>query len=840
MHTPDGTLERGQAPPLYSLPVHTQVLCDGDIVLPQVVSLPNKDQFNNFTNSGVPIKDDFSLPKIANDYAVNIPAACQDSSPDTPQPAYDLKQGWMNGIFGCLRPVLSIIGKGVVENKNNQDDWEIPFDQITDLKFLGSGGQGAVFSGTLNNVQVAVKKVSDLKDTDIRNLRKLNHPNVVKFKGVCTQEPSCYCIVMEFCPYGPLFDLLKKQKNIVTINRVVSWAKQIANGMHYLHSHKIIHRDLKSPNVLIGEGEVIKISDFGTSRTWNGVSEKMTFAGTVAWMAPEAIQELACSEKVDIWSYGVVLWELITCEVPYDGMNQGAIMYSVGSGKLIPPIPSTCPDGFKLIMQMCWKFNPKERPNFKLICNHLEIASVDIFSKYEDKTFFETQESWKQEIRSHIFLFCEKLQKHKIEYQLKEEQLIKRRELELKHIRDIRQVYDRRLEKVNQMLVMLSGKIQQIERQRSCGRPKKMLSRFNTNRRRPGNQSTTPTSPECSLTSPDSPQLIPTKPPDYSRLNTDIATHSTTTQTSITSRKRHHRTNSNSPRNSRCSRSSSSRMSIVVDAETQTDSMDISETDMSPTTSCATTSCASTTVYPQRVILEEFKSSVKDEAANGNCVQLHYMEPHPQPVVQIFTRRDSRTPSPEIFECEDSVNRNIDPQLSSEEDNLETISRKVSAMKIDTIFSPENGNISTNLVDIIRQRSFSETRDDLDSTEDAANEDSVTDEEGEIYNHPLRRRSLARRPIYPGRRSNRFKASLVHFQREPNASDEGNTSDYSVSPSSKSSTLESNPERVRRLSNLSNKRTSDSLGRSSDSESEDNLTIATQVAFTLNKTENVV
>ncbi|XP_056648259.1 mitogen-activated protein kinase kinase kinase 13 isoform X1 [Diorhabda sublineata] len=837
MHTPDGTLERGQAPSMYSLPVHTQVLSDEDIALPQVVSLPNKDQFNNYTDS-VPIKDEFSLPKITNDYAVNIPAVCQDSSPDTPQPAYDLKQGWMNGIFGCLRPVLSIIGKGVVENKNNQDDWEIPFEQITDLKFLGSGGQGAVFSGMLNNVQVAVKKVSELKDTDIRNLRKLNHPNIVKFKGVCTQETSCYCIVMEFCPYGPLFDLLKNQKNSVTINRVVSWAKQIANGMHYLHSHKIIHRDLKSPNVLIGEGEVIKISDFGTSRTWNGVSEKMTFAGTVAWMAPEAIQELACSEKVDIWSFGVVLWELITCEVPYDGMNNGAIMYSVGSGKLIPPIPSTCPDGFKLIMQMCWKFNPRERPNFKLICNHLEIASVDILSKYEDKTFFETQESWKQEIRTQIYLFCEKLQKHKIEYQLKEEQLIEKRELELKHIKDIREVYDRRLEKVNQMLVELASKMQQFERQRPGARQRKILSRFNKTRRRPGNQSTTPTSPECSLTSPDSPQLVSIKAPDYRRLRPEpeFVTHST--QTSVTSRKRHQRTNSNSPRSSRCSRSSSSRMSIVVDAETQTDSMDVSETDLSPMTCCPTSNCGSTTIYPQRVILEEFQSSTKDEASNGNCVQLHYITPHLESV-QRFTRRDSRIPSPVIFECEDTVNRNIDPQLSSEEDNLETIGRKVSAIKIDTIFSPENGNISTSLVDIMRQRSFSETRDDLDSTEDAANEDSVTDEEGEVYNQSLKRKSSARRPIYPGRRSNRHKVNFI-FQREQNASDEGNTSEYSISPSSKSSTLESNPDRVRRLSNLSIKRPSDSLDRSSDSESEDNITVATEIAFTLNKTEHVV
>lgn len=259
-------------------------------------------------------------------------------------------------------------------------------------------------------------------------------------------------------------------------------------------------------SVLIGDEEVIKISDFGTSRTWNGVSEKMTFAGTVAWMAPEAIQELACSEKVDIWSFGVVLWELLTCEVPYDGMEQSAIMYSVGSGKLKPPIPSTCPDGFKLIMQMCWKLNPKERPSFKLICNHLEIASVEILAKYEDKEFFKTQESWKQEIKSQITQFCGQLQKYKIEYQLKEEQLIKRRELEIKHIKDIRELYDRRLEKVTQLYMEVTGVLQQMERQRQLERQKKFLSRLTYNRRRSNNQSTTPTSPDC--TSPDSPQIV--------------------------------------------------------------------------------------------------------------------------------------------------------------------------------------------------------------------------------------------------------------------------------------------------------------------------------------------
>lgn len=103
-------------------------------------------------------------------------------------------------------------------------------------------------------------------------------------------------------------------------------------------------------------------------------------------------------------------------------------------------------------------------------------------------------------------------------------------------------------------------------------------------------------------------------------------------------------------------------------------------------------------------------------------------------------RVDSRSNSPTLFDTADSVNRNIGPGDYNEEDNLETLDRKVSEIKIGTIFSSDNGNISHHLDEIIRKRTCSESRHDLDSTEDAANEDSFTDEEGETYNHSLRRR----------------------------------------------------------------------------------------------------
>jgi mitogen-activated protein kinase kinase kinase 13 len=810
----------------------------GDITLHKcVVRLQN--ELNNF-----------SLHKSASEptmVAGTIPQVVQDSSPDTPQPAYDLNKGWITGILGCLRPVLSIIGKGAVNEIKNihQDDWEIPFEQITDLTYLGCGGQGIVFYGMLNNQPVAVKKVLDIKETDIRNLRKLNHPNIVKFKGVCTQSP-CLSIVMEYCPYGPLFNLLKNQKKVVTTNRVVSWAKQITSGMHYLHSQKIIHRDLKSPNVLIGEEEVIKISDFGTSRTWNGVSEKMSFAGTVAWMAPEAIKEVECSEKVDIWSFGVVLWELLTCEVPYDGMEQSAIMYMVGCGKLKPPIPKTCPDGFRLIMEMCWKLNPKERPSFKLILNHLQIASVEILGKYEDSQFFETQESWKEEIKSQITQFKAQLQKHRIEYHLKEEQLIKKRETEIKHIRDIRELYDRKLEKVNQLYLELSAVLQQVEqynrqggRKREIQNKRRLINPFMRKmERRRSNHSTTPTSPECSLTSPDSPQTTPAKAPLFAKLNTATNNAEAVAQPNTKFRKRHYRTNSGSPRNS-ASKSSSCRNSCVVDAETQTDSMDLSETELSP--SYDLPSSLSSKRLPQKVILHEIKNESGDETYNGNSIQLRYVNDSPESEIQVFSRVHSKTIITDIYDQEDTLNRNDNPRReSSDEDNLETIGRKVSALKNGNIFtdiqiSNENGNVTTELGDVLR-KSCSKTCNGQDSTEDMCN-DSFTDEEGEVYNS-LRRRSLARRPIYPGRRSSRNKSSLSYHQKQLNASDEGDTSEYSISPSSKSSTLESNPDRTK-VTAQSLKRPNEK-SNSSDSESDQNVTIVTQVSYSLNKPESVV
>lgn len=176
----------------------------------------------------------------------------------------------------------------------------------------------------------------------------------------------------------------------------------------------------------------------------------MSFAGTFAWMAPEVIRNEPCSEKVDIWSFGVVLWEMLTCEIPYKDYDSSAILWGIGNNSLRLPIPPTCPDGFNLLINLCWKAKPKNRPSFKIILNHLEIAGPQLL-KQSDAQYFETQRTWKESIGADM------LQMTQTETNIKkfEQELIQKRTAELKHAQDIRLVYENKLEKTNELFTEL-------------------------------------------------------------------------------------------------------------------------------------------------------------------------------------------------------------------------------------------------------------------------------------------------------------------------------------------------------------------------------------------------
>ncbi|VDK66513.1 unnamed protein product, partial [Cylicostephanus goldi] len=207
---------------------------------------------------------------------------------------------------------------------------------------------------------------------------------------------------MEYCPNGQLGDVLKSDR-VIGWQEWCSWSRQIAKGMEYLHENKVIHRDLKSANILFDKEGVVKICDFGTSHQQKKqTSTVMSFCGTVSWMAPEMIRKQPCCEKVDVFSYGVVLWELLTREQPYKNINQMAIIYGVGSEKLSLPIPETAPDGLKMLMRQCWSKTPRNRPSFTQCLKHLKILYEE-FKEMGDEEFFRRSAKWRADAANIVY-----------------------------------------------------------------------------------------------------------------------------------------------------------------------------------------------------------------------------------------------------------------------------------------------------------------------------------------------------------------------------------------------------------------------------------------------------
>nr|XP_008505379.1 PREDICTED: mitogen-activated protein kinase kinase kinase 11 [Equus przewalskii] len=282
---------------------------------------------------------------------------------------------------------------------------------------IGIGGFGKVYRGSWRGELVAVKAARQDPDEDIsvtaesvrqeaRLFAMLAHPNIIALKAVCLEEPNL-CLVTEYAAGGPLSRALAGRR--VPPHVLVNWAVQIARGMHYLHCEAlvpVIHRDLKSNNILLlqpiegddMEHKTLKITDFGLAREWHKTTQ-MSAAGTYAWMAPEVIKASTFSKGSDVWSFGVLLWELLTGEVPYRGIDCLAVAYGVAVNKLTLPIPSTCPEPFAQLMADCWAQDPHRRPDFASILQQLEALEAQVLREMPRDSFHSMQEGWKREIQ---------------------------------------------------------------------------------------------------------------------------------------------------------------------------------------------------------------------------------------------------------------------------------------------------------------------------------------------------------------------------------------------------------------------------------------------------------
>ena len=270
--------------------------------------------------------------------------------------------------------------------------WIINTNSIKILKTIGFGGSSDVYLGDYRGTEVAVKKlrlVEAKKDyikeykREVSSLVLLYHPYLVLLIGAIA-EPFNLSIVTEFCKGGNLFELLYKKPNIH-----LSWELkkkillEIAIGMNYLHTNNppVLHRDLKSLNILLTnkiekstDTTDIKISDFGLSRLYQKSCILSGNLGTCYWMAPEIIVHKKYTTKVDVYSYGIIIWEVCTRKIPYSCMSQQHIQFYVSVKKGRPNlkiIPNNTPPKIIQLMQMCWDHEPDNRPTFDYIVDFL-------------------------------------------------------------------------------------------------------------------------------------------------------------------------------------------------------------------------------------------------------------------------------------------------------------------------------------------------------------------------------------------------------------------------------------------------------------------------------------
>eukprot|EP01156_Anaeramoeba_ignava_P021462 Anaeramoba_ignava/c19096_g2_i1.p1 GENE.c19096_g2_i1~~c19096_g2_i1.p1 ORF type:complete len:328 (+),score=98.32 c19096_g2_i1:218-1201(+) len=262
---------------------------------------------------------------------------------------------------------------------------EIDFESLILKKFIARGSFKEVFQGVWLGLDVAVMKLlfsesmSELEMNDFKTelsiLSQLAHPNIVQFFGACTKEPNL-CIIVEFCHQGNLFDYLQSEAQELPKQKQLRLAMDITKGIYYLHAYKIIHRDLKSPNILLDEFGVAKIADFGLSRTIDKSRTHLnSMVGTFNWMAPEIMYGDNYSFPADIYSLGIILWEIQTRKVPFEGLSAAILTKRVAIENKRLDLPQN--GIFNSVIQQCWRIDPKKRPTIDQVLKMIE----DIKSK---------------------------------------------------------------------------------------------------------------------------------------------------------------------------------------------------------------------------------------------------------------------------------------------------------------------------------------------------------------------------------------------------------------------------------------------------------------------------
>lgn len=269
------------------------------------------------------------------------------------------------------------------EVESDASDCEIAWEDLTLGEQIGQGSCGTVYHGFWYGSEVAIKvftaqEYSAMLLEDFRKevalMKRLRHPNIVLFMG-CVTSPAHLSIVTEFLPRGSLFRLLQRNTPGMDLRRRSRMALDIARGMNYLHrcNPPIVHRDLKSSNLLVDKNLTVKVADFGLSRIKHETFlTTKSGKGTPQWMAPEVLRSEPSDEKADVYSFGIIMWELATGKVPWDGLNAMQVVGAVGFMNQRLQIPDGLDPEWVNMIEECWHIDPRCRPTFQNIMDQLK------------------------------------------------------------------------------------------------------------------------------------------------------------------------------------------------------------------------------------------------------------------------------------------------------------------------------------------------------------------------------------------------------------------------------------------------------------------------------------
>ncbi|CAG9324739.1 unnamed protein product [Blepharisma stoltei] len=347
----------------------------------QILELPSLQYFNL---DGNPISlGNLSPGNIANSLSTYF----ADVKPDIQQQSFtpqfeDFTSSKINEFAKKLeeeKKQVEIL-KGALVKNAFQGVTEVEFNELELGEVISQGGFSVLHRGIWRGTQVAVKVIVDpIITPELRNefenevamLNYLRHPHTVLLMSACNKPPKL-AVVTEFYEGGTLFDLLHRSRENVDNDLKLAFARQIAQTFHFYHLGGVVHRDLKSLNVLLDRDFNIRICDFGLARFKNELNKgTMQFSGTPTYMAPELFKKQAYDEKVDVFAFGTLIWEIYAREIPYDGLDPGDIKEKILRGEIKLENRPNIPRKFLNLIDQCRSPNPGSRPSFQEIIAEL-------------------------------------------------------------------------------------------------------------------------------------------------------------------------------------------------------------------------------------------------------------------------------------------------------------------------------------------------------------------------------------------------------------------------------------------------------------------------------------